>query len=157
MPRSRPGSRCTAACVPGAGPAAPVLPAGARRITLRAQGVDADITLGLWLSTVDGRQQLVIFDGTGPELTAELPGGEARIVQGLEIAESEIRLTRREHARESGADRQVTAGRLRLEPAADRRPDRPLGLVGVGERPGDSSDSDRLPPTLRTGSVTRES
>ena len=95
-------------------PAAPVIPAGAQRITLRAQGFDADITLGLWLTTADGRQQQVRFDGSGPELTAELPGGEARIVQGLEIAESEIRITRREHARESGVDHQVTAGRLRL-------------------------------------------
>ena len=54
------------------------------------------------------------FGGSGPELTAELPGGEARIVQGLEIAESEIRVSRREHSRESGADHQVTSGRLRL-------------------------------------------
>ena len=95
-------------------PAAPVIPAGAQRITLSAQGFDADITLGLWLTTADGRQQQVRFNGSGPELTAELPGGEARIVQGLEIAESEIRITRREHARESGVDHQVTAGRLRL-------------------------------------------
>ena len=35
-------------------------------------------------------------------------------MQGLEIAESEIRVSRREHARESGADHQVTSGRLRL-------------------------------------------
>ena len=97
-----------------ADPAGPVIPAGAQRITLRAEGFDADITLGLWLSTVDGRQQQVRLDGAGPELTAELPGGAATVVQGLEIAESEIRLTRREHARESGVDRQVTAGRLRL-------------------------------------------
>ena len=95
-------------------PAAPVIPAGAQRITLNAQGFDTDITLGLWLTTADGRQQQVRFKGTGPELTAELPGGEAYIVQGLEIAESEIQLTRREHSRESGADHQVTAGHLRL-------------------------------------------
>ena len=121
-------------------PAAPVIPAGAQRITLSAQGFDADITLGLWLTTADGQQQQVRFEGTGPELTAELPGGEARIVQGLEIAESEIRVTRREHARESGVDHQVTAGRLRLSQLADRRARRQLGLVGVGERPGESSD-----------------
>lgn len=97
------------------GPPAPVIPAGARRITLSAQGFDADITLGLWLTTADGRQQQVRFAGSGPALTAELPGGEATIVQGLEIAESEIRLTRREHnVGEGEADREVTAGRLRL-------------------------------------------
>jgi hypothetical protein len=96
------------------GPAAPVLPAGAKRMTLRAQGFDANITLGLWLSTADGRQQLVVFDGAGPELTAELPGGEARVVQGLEISESDIRLTGREHATEGQTDRGITAGRLRL-------------------------------------------
>jgi hypothetical protein len=95
-------------------PAAPLIPAGAQRITLSAQGFDADITLGLWLTTVDGRQEQVRFDGSGPELSAELPGGAARIVQGLEIAESEIRITRREHARESGVERQATAGHLRL-------------------------------------------
>ena len=54
------------------------------------------------------------LEGSGPELTAELPGGEARIVEALEIAESEIRISRREHARESGVDHQVTAGRLRF-------------------------------------------
>jgi hypothetical protein len=95
-------------------PAAPVIPAGAQRITLSAQGFDADITLGLWLTTADGQQEQMRFDGSGPELSAELPGGPARIVQGLEIAESEIRLTRREHARESGVEHQATAGRLRL-------------------------------------------
>jgi hypothetical protein len=95
-------------------PGAPVIAPGARRITMSAQGFDADITLGLWLSTADGRQQQVRFNGTGPELTAQLPGGEAYIVQGLEIAESEIRLTRREHSRESGVDHQVTASHLRL-------------------------------------------
>ena len=95
-------------------PAAPVIPAAAQRITLSAQGFNADITLGLWLTTADGRQQQVRFNGTGPELTAELPGGEPSIVQGLEIAESEIRLTAREHSRESGVDHQVTAGHLRL-------------------------------------------
>ena len=102
-------------------PAAPVIPAGARRITLQAQGFDADITLGLWLSTADGRQQQVRLEGSGPELSAELPGGEARIVQGLEIAESEFRLTRREHAAgEGNVDHQVTAGRLRLsQPQVD--------------------------------------
>ena len=99
-------------------PAAPVIPAG-ERITLTAQGFDADITLGLSLSTADGRQQQVRFEGSGPELTAELPSdmgrGEALIVQGLEIAESEIRVTRREHnAGEGEADREATAGRLRL-------------------------------------------
>jgi hypothetical protein len=99
------------------GPAAPIIPAGARRIALSAQGFNADITLGLWLSTVDGRQQQVRLEGSGPELTAELPGGAARIVQGLEIAESEIRLTRREHASGEGeVDREVTAGRLTLSP-----------------------------------------
>jgi hypothetical protein len=95
-------------------PAAPVIPAGTQRITLSAQGFDADITLGLWLTTADGQQEQVRFDGSGPELSAELPGGPARIVQGLEIAESEIRVTRREHARESGVEHQATAGRLRL-------------------------------------------
>ena len=95
-------------------PAAPVVPAGAKRITLTAKGFDADITLGLWLTTTDGRQEQVRFGGSGPELTAELPGGEARIVQGLEIAESEFRVSRREHSRESGADHQVTSGRLLL-------------------------------------------
>ena len=102
-------------------PAAPVLPAGAHRITLNAQGFNADITLGLWLSTADGRQQQVRFDGSGPELTVELPDGQARIVQGLEIAESEFRLTRREHAAGEGdVDHQVTAGRLSLsQPRVD--------------------------------------
>ncbi len=96
-------------------PAAPVIPAGAQRITLTAQGFNADITLGLWLTTADGRQQQVRLAGSGPELTAELPGGEALLVQGLEIAESEIRLTRREHAAGEGqSDHQVTAGRLRI-------------------------------------------
>ncbi len=96
------------------GAAAPAIPAGAERISLRADGVDADITLGLWLTDTDGRQQQVRLTGSGPELTAELPGGGALFAQGLEIAESEIRITRREHARESGVDHQVTAGRLRL-------------------------------------------
>ena len=32
------------------GPAAPVIPAGARRITISANGFNADITLGLWLT-----------------------------------------------------------------------------------------------------------
>ena len=96
------------------GAAAPAIPAGAERISLRADGVDADITLGLWLTDTDGRQQQVRLIGSGPELTAELPGGGALFAQGLEIAESEIRITRREHARESGVDHQVTAGRLRL-------------------------------------------
>ena len=106
------------------GPAAPVVPAGVRRITLEAEGFNADITLGLWLSTLDGRQQLVRLDGSGPELTAALPGGEDLVVQGLEIAESEIRLTRREHAAGEGkVDRQVTAGRLRLsQPRLDGQP-----------------------------------
>lgn len=98
-------------------PEAWVIPAGAKRVSLRAEGFDADITVGLWLSTSDGRQQQVRLEGRGPELTADLstvlPRGETRIVQGLEIAESEIRLTRREHAQER-ANRGVTAGRLRL-------------------------------------------
>ena len=102
-------------------PAAPVIPAGAQRITLSAQGFDADITLGLWLTTADGRQQQVRFDGSGPELTAELPGGEAHIVQGLEIAESEIRLTRREHSRESRGGSSGHRRPLAPQPAPDRR------------------------------------
>lgn len=98
-------------------PDAPVIPAGARRVSLRAEGFDADITLGVWLTTADGRQQQVRLTGAGPELSAELPGGAALGVQGLEIAESEFRLTRREHAAGEGkVDHQVTAGRLRLGP-----------------------------------------
>ena len=46
-------------------PAAPVLPAGAQRITLTAKGFDADITLGLWLTTTDGRQEQVRFARLG--------------------------------------------------------------------------------------------
>jgi hypothetical protein len=108
-----------------AGPAAPILPAGARRITLEAVGHDADITLGLWLSTVDGQQEQMRFQGAGPTLTAEVPAAlanEALLVQGLEIAESEFRVTRREHANEGGRFLQVTAGRLQLgRPLVDGR------------------------------------
>ena len=103
--------------------AAPILPADARQITLDVRGFDADIEMGIWLSTADGRQELVQLEGRGPELTARLPGGEAWVVQGLEIIESEFRLTRREHAAgEGNVDHQVTAGQLRIgRPRVDGR------------------------------------
>ncbi len=103
--------------------AAEVIPADARQMTVTARGFNADIELGLWLSTADGRQELVQFNGRGPELTARLPGGEAWVVQGLEIVESEFRLTRREHASgEGNVDHQVTAGQLQISrPRVDGR------------------------------------
>ena len=135
-------------------PAAPVIPAGARRITLQAQGFDADITLGLWLSTADGRQQQVRLEGSGPELSAELPGGEARIVQGLEIAESEFRVTRREHApvRVTWTIRSPPAGCASASRGSTGRP--PAGTGRGGGAARRTWCPSRRPPTSPIGSAT---
>ena len=79
--------------------------------------------------------------GTGPELTAELPGGEApHRAEVWRLPSRRSGSPGAEHSRESGADHQVTAGHLRLSQLRiDGRRSR-LGLVGVGERSGESSD-----------------
>lgn len=108
-----------------AGAPGPEIPAGAREVRVRAEGMSSEITLGLWLRSADGLSQQVRLTGNGPELRGVLPaGGGGRVLQALEITESEIFGTRRQHAiGEGDTDRRLAGGRLQLSvPVVDGRP-----------------------------------
>lgn len=137
---------------PEAGAPGPEVPAGAREVAVRAEGMSSEITLNLWLRSADGLSQQVRLTGDGPELRGVLPaGGGGQVLQALEITESEIFGTRRQHAiGEGDTDRRLAGGRLRLSvPVVDGRP---LAMDWSGW----GSDTAQLGPAGRTLPVTYE-
>ena len=102
----------------------PTIPAGVSTLSLHVTGMSSDITLALWLSTVDGRDRQVQFSGSGPDLVARIDAGRYRSVRALEINESEGHLTARQHGIGEGkTDRPLPTGDLLL------------GSVATGGRP----------------------
>lgn len=103
---------------PGAGSAvvAPVVPAGTQELVLDVRGLDADVTLRLWLAGPDGQERGVALRQRGPdEAYAELGGGAAQTVRALEIGESADHLTFRQHGiGEGSTDRPLPSGTLLL-------------------------------------------
>lgn len=100
---------------PEVGAPGPELPAGAREVVVRAEGMSSDITLNLWLRSTDGLLQQVRLAGDGPELRAALPAGGVSVLQAVEIVESDIFGTRRQHGvGEGDTDRPLASGTLQL-------------------------------------------
>jgi hypothetical protein len=123
-------AKLTVAQSPGG--AAPELPAGTVEIGLQVTGMNPDITVSLWLSTPEGREQHLELTGSGPHLKARLsrPAQPADgqvgsfTVQAVEIAESASHLMHRQHAvGEGSTDRALASGDLTLATvSADGRP-----------------------------------
>ena len=110
---------------PEVGTAGPEVPAGAREVVVRAEGMTSQIRLSLWLRTADGRSEQLRLTGKGPELRAAVPAGDGvRVLQALEVTESEIFGTYRQHGvGEGDTDRALASGTLRLSvPVVDGRP-----------------------------------
>ncbi|WP_375431679.1 hypothetical protein [uncultured Friedmanniella sp.] len=99
-----------------AAPAAPpVLPSDGRRVTFTVLGVNADITVALWTSRPDGREERVVLRRSGSQLIGVLPAGSDRQVRALEVAESDVHLVRRQHGVGEGTtDRALAGGTLRF-------------------------------------------
>lgn len=93
----------------------PVLPSGGRRIAFTATGSTDDITVDLWTSRPDGREQRVPLQRSGSQLIGVLPAGPALQVRALEVAESASHLMHRQHGVGEGTtDRPLAGGRLRF-------------------------------------------
>ena len=100
---------------PAAPTAAPVVPAGTRRLVLDVRGLDADVTLGAWVAGPDGQERQVRLTQRGDQAYADLPAGPALDVRALEIGESPDQLNRRQHGiGEGSTDRELPAGTLRF-------------------------------------------
>ncbi len=94
---------------------APVVPAGTRRLVLDARGLDADVTLGLWVSGPDGQERQLRLTQRGDQAYADLTPGPALDVRALEIGESSDHLNHRQHGiGEGSTDRQLPRGTLHL-------------------------------------------
>ena len=76
----------------------PQIPAGTRSLRITATGFSRDVTTSLWTATAEGAEQRFDLVPSGPGLRAELPGGPALVVVGIEIAESDDHLVHRQHA-----------------------------------------------------------
>ena len=94
---------------------APVVPAGTRRLVLDVRGLDADVTLGVWVTGPDGQERQLRLTARGDQAYADLAAGPALAVRALEIGESADHITHRQHGiGEGSTDRQLPAGTLRL-------------------------------------------
>jgi hypothetical protein len=94
---------------------APVVPAGTRRLVLDVRGLDADVTLGVWVAGPDGQERQVRLTQRGDEAYADLGAGPALAVRALEIGESADHITHRQHGiGEGSTDRQLPSGTLLL-------------------------------------------
>lgn len=94
---------------------APVLPAGTRRLVLDVRGLDADVTLGVWVAGPDGQERQVRLTQRGDQAYADLGGGPALAVRALEIGESSDHVTHRQHGiGEGSTDRELPTGTLQL-------------------------------------------
>ena len=95
---------------------APVVPAGTRRLVLDVRGLDADVTLGVWVAGPDGQERQVRLTQRGDHAYADLSaGGPALAVRALEIGESPDHLNHRQHGiGEGSTDRELPTGTLRF-------------------------------------------
>ena len=94
----------------------PTLPAGVRRPTFTVRGLDDDAVLVLWFTTPDGQEHAARLVRVGATtVRADLGVGPSRTVTGVEVVESEIHLTRRQHGiGEGSTDRALATGTLRF-------------------------------------------
>lgn len=94
---------------------APVVPAGTRRLVLDVQGLDADVTLGVWVTGADGQERQLALTQHPGSASADLTPGPALTVTALEIGESNDHVTHRQHGIGEGpTDRQLPSGTLRF-------------------------------------------
>ena len=94
---------------------APVVPAGTRRLVLDVRGLDADVTLGVWVTGPDGQERQLRLAQQGDRAYADLTPGPALTVRALEIGESADHITHRQHGiGEGSTDRPLPAGTLHL-------------------------------------------
>lgn len=93
----------------------PVIPAAARRLTLGVRGIKDPFTVTLWLATDAGQEQRFELTGSGPTVALTLPDGPARTLRAVELVETPLHLTHRQHAIGEGTtDRQLVGGTIRL-------------------------------------------
>ena len=94
---------------------APQVPAGARRLVVDVRGLDADVTLGVWVAGPDGQERQLRLRQRGDQAYADLDAGPALDVRALEIGESADHITHRQHGiGEGSTDRQLPSGTLRF-------------------------------------------
>ena len=100
---------------PNAAAPAPVVPAGARQLVLDVRGLDADLTLGVWVAGPDGQERRLRLTQRGDQAYADLAAGPALDVRALEIDESADHSTFRQHGLGEGkTDEPLPNGTLRF-------------------------------------------
>jgi len=112
---SAPAAEVARKLVTTVAPTGPVMPNGARRISIAAQGVAPNSLLALWFSDPDGREAGIPLVRRGAALIATLPAlRDARPI-GLSVQEDPDYATHHQHSIGEGhTDQPLVAGSLRL-------------------------------------------
>ncbi len=95
--------------------AAPVIPAGTRRLSIPATGVDENIVVGLWVVTPNGDESQIALEPRRGRLIAELDAPAPLTVRAVEISQSSSFLIHRQHGvGEGSSDRALATGTVTL-------------------------------------------
>jgi len=98
-------------------PAGPIAPAGARQLTIAAQGADPQTSVTIWLRDATGRELTVFLTLRGPTLTGTIPTGASGALTAVAFGVDESPDYATHHAHnigEGNTDQPLLSGRITL-------------------------------------------